>query len=134
KPADKPAAKADTKAADKPGGGLLGRLPFGQKPADKADDKAAAAKPGDIRKTGTTSAVSTVAAPPKTAAPVVEPKKGGVKVPPARGEKVAKPLERASKQVTVQQGLSLDQKLDIVGLSLIIGGIMIFFSVFQPSE
>jgi S-DNA-T family DNA segregation ATPase FtsK/SpoIIIE len=135
KPADKPGDKKDAKPGDKPAGGGLfgGRLPFGQKPADKPADKpgttSSLAKPGESRPGGA------VAAPPKAASTTaIDPKKTASKVPPARGEKVAKPLERPAKQVTVQQGLSLDQKLDIVGIGLILTGIVFFFSVANPGE
>jgi DNA segregation ATPase FtsK/SpoIIIE-like protein len=128
KPAEKPAEKKD----DKPGGGgLLGRLPFGRAP-DKAADK-----PGDVKRTtGSSPAVrpgsSSLPTPARPATTTLDPKKTGSKVPPARGEKVAKPLERAPKQVTVQQGLSLDQKLDLAGFALIGLGILVFFAAWQP--
>ncbi len=123
KPADKPADKKDDKAAaaSKPAGGLLGgRLPFGGKQEDKTAD--------------TKRATSSVSAPPKTASTAADAKKTGSKVPPARGEKVAKPLDRSQKQLTVRGGLSLDQKLDLVGYALIISGLLILFGIIQPSE
>src|SRR5581483_7108152 len=132
KPAEKPAEKKDDKKEDKPGGGgLLGRLPFGRAP-DKAADK-----PGDVKRTtGSSPAVrpgsSSLPTPARLATTTLDPKKAGSKVPPARGEKVAKPLERAPKQVTVQQGLSLDQKLDLAGFALIGLGILVFFAAWQP--
>jgi DNA segregation ATPase FtsK/SpoIIIE-like protein len=128
RPGDKPADKKDDKPA---GGGILGRLPFGRAP-DKAADK-----PGDVKRTtGSSPAVrpggSSLSTPPRPATTTVDPRKAGSKVPPARGEKVAKPLERAAKQVTVQQGLSLDQKLDLAGFALIGLGILGFFAAWQP--
>jgi len=154
KPADKPAAAAqrlpaagakpgDKPAEDKPSGGLFGgRLPFGKKPdeAAKPDDKktsgalpAVPSRPGDPKRM-TGSAPAAAVAPPKPATAAPDLKKAGSKVPPARGDKVAKPLDKAPKQVTVQRGLSLDQKLDLVGYGLIILGVLIFFGIVQPSE
>ncbi len=138
KPADTPAQKTADK--DKPaGGGVFGRLPFGNKPADqqKKDDKSAARPAEPKRTTGAlpSASASGVAGPLKSATTAPDLKKPASKVPPARGEKVAKPLERAPKQVTIQQGLSLDQKLDLVGIALIITGGLIFFAVVpQTSE
>ncbi len=157
KPDDKPAAaaprlpvaggKPTDKKDDKSGGGLFGgRMPFGKKPegaaAAKPDDKkatsafpAAQPRPGDPRRTtGSAPSAAAPVAPPKPATAAPDLKKAGGKVPPARGDKVAKPLDKAPRQVTVQRGLSLDQKLDLVGYGLIILGVLIFFGIVQPSE
>src|SRR5258708_4737918 len=95
----------------------------------------------DVRKPGAPTSSSAfgarpgaVSVPPKAgSAATADAKKVGSK-PPTRGEKVAKPLERGNKQVRVQSGLSLDQKLDLVGYALMITGVLIFFAIVNPSE
>jgi DNA segregation ATPase FtsK/SpoIIIE-like protein len=112
-PAPKPEAKKPEAA---PQGGVLSRL-FGRK-APKEESGAPAA-------------------PIKTPAPVADPKRGGSSIPgapPARGEKQAKPLEGQTHVTVKNTGLSLDQKLDIVGYLLMGTGLVMIFGLIQPDE
>ncbi len=112
KPADKPEAKKPAEGAKK---GIFARLFSGRAPkAEKSD----------------------APAPLKTPAPPPDPK-GASSIPgapPARGEKQAKPLEGQTHVTVKNVGLSLDQKLDIVGWLLIITGVVMVFGLIQPDE
>ncbi len=126
-------AKPAEKKEDKPAGGFLGRLRSAKEPdQEKKDDKAKPAEPK--RATGTMPPAGGVAAPLKSASAAADAKKPASKIPPARGEKVAKPLERRSTKVTLLEGLSLDQKLDLVGYALIVFGVVTFVAAFLPNE
>jgi DNA segregation ATPase FtsK/SpoIIIE-like protein len=76
------------------------------------------------------------AAPLKTPAPI-DGKRGGSSIPgapPARGEKQAKPLEGQTHVTVKNVGLSLDQKLDMIGWLLIVTGVVMIFGFIQPDE
>ncbi len=76
------------------------------------------------------------AAPLKTPAPI-DGKRGGSSIPgapPARGEKQAKPLEGQTHVTVKNVGLSLDQKLDMIGWLLIVTGVVMIFGLIQPDE
>ncbi|MCC7205727.1 MAG: hypothetical protein IT323_00375, partial [Anaerolineae bacterium] len=72
-------------------------------------------------------------------APAVAPPKGAAAkpgaMPPARLDRQAKPLDYSQTQVAVRHhGLSLDQKLDLLGYALLIAAAVIIFGLLQPNE
>ncbi|MBX3081987.1 MAG: DNA translocase FtsK 4TM domain-containing protein [Anaerolineae bacterium] len=139
--------KKDAKAGDKPATPKLGAA---STPAVKKDDKAAAASTrnplGSVgtrlgslfgRKDGGTGDDKKALKAPQVAA---DPKKTGTlpgkaAPPPTRLDKPARPLERASSGIEVKnRGLSLDQKLDLVGYALIIAALVMIGGLIQPTQ
>ena len=119
-----------------------GTAPLGNKASDRGDKGSAkgAAKTGEkrgilgrlFRRGGDKGAAlvsqPAVGAPPKGA-------KGAAAVPPARLDRQAKPIDYSHTQVNVKHhGLSLDQKLDLVGYALMFAALVIFFGLIQPDE
>jgi hypothetical protein len=156
KPADspKPAPPVDApkigtgKPAEKPRSGFFGGAKPAEKPAEPAAKpepaKPAEQKPPESSRKGgfwrlfkgSGAPSGEAGAPLKTPAPP-DPKRGGSSVPgapPARGEKQAKPLEGQTHVTVKNVGLSLDQKLDIVGWLLIGTGVVMIFGLIQPDE
>ena len=141
------AARPDDKKVDKPAGGgflggLTGRLPFGAKPGDKKDAKAAPKPAGTFGKPAVppaagakpvTGAASGAAATKAISKPSAAPAKEAPKTPPARTG-TARPLANQTRVTVKGQGLSLDQKLDLVGYTMMILAVITFFGIIQPSE
>ncbi|MBO9309440.1 MAG: DNA translocase FtsK 4TM domain-containing protein, partial [Chloroflexi bacterium] len=140
KPADplKPTPPAETpkigtgKPAEKPHSGILSSAkPAEQKPAESGRKRSFwRLFKGSSAPTSETGALLKTTTPP-------DPKRSGSSVPgapPARGEKQARPLEGQTHVTVKNVGLSLDQKLDIIGWLLIATGIVMIFGLIQPDE
>jgi DNA segregation ATPase FtsK/SpoIIIE-like protein len=145
------AKKEDDKGGDKPATPKLGAPAAGAKPDDKKGGDKAAVSTGSRNPLGSVGArlgsifsrggggeekkalkAPQVAADPKKNTGALS-KPGAA--PPARLDKPARPLERASSGVEVKnRGLSLDQKLDLIGYTLLVAAFITFGGLVQPTE
>jgi DNA segregation ATPase FtsK/SpoIIIE-like protein len=128
KPIEKPKAEA---AASAPAAKPESAKPEQQKPE-------AAPKRGFwARFRGSAKPEGQASVPLKTPAPATDARRSGSSIPgapPARGEKQARPLEGQTHVTVKNIGLSLDQKLDIVGWMLIGTGVVMIFGLIWPDE
>ncbi len=137
-PKEQPKPATATGATPRFGGGAPATPP---KADPKKDDKKPEqpAKGGFLsrfRGGGAKPTAEAPATPLKTPAPI-DGKRGGSSIPgapPARGEKQAKPLEGQTHVAVKNVGLSLDQKLDMIGWLLIATGVVMIFGLIQPDE
>ncbi len=161
---DKPATpKSSTEKSGGLLGGITGRFGGGAKADDKKPASSSSSSFGGTRATGTTSAVGGAKpATPSTGGSSPFGRLGGNSAPGAakpattkastgastglgrfmpsflRGDAGAKPAPktRTSKAPTLDQGegLSLDTKLDILGVALLLGSLALIFSRLSPTE
>ncbi len=110
---------------------ITGRLPFGNKPADTGKDAAKDPnRPAAPKGTFASSAPGAAGVRPGSNISSTP----GKKIPAARGDKQARPLDNKPKPVVVKRAFSQDHQLDLLGIGLVILGAVIFFGLLSPGD